>query len=228
MTVVKNALSLSAAALALLGAPGRLSAKARKEITSLLNDLRTEIELVISENQSLKTNQLRGDTDAAITAFRAQVESLTSLVEQQASYIHNNIKPVPVKATTISFLSKEQPDKLFGVYSVSPEWIKSRFGTNTYNHAALEAAVRVEAQLLGQKQIGHNHFSIRVIVNENMTQVRFSIATQPVSSITSIIPQHGMMYNPLGGHARCDQVNNFNIAQWLEAANRLKEGPYLG
>jgi len=159
----------------LLSTQTRLSASNRKEIVSVLKEARHEVELVVSENKALKTNHVKIDDEAVIKALRAQVGELTALVELQSSYIHNNhIKKTPAKPATIPFLSEEQRDAVFGVYSVNPDWLKNKFGDKTVTTGQVEELVRAEANILGQKQLGHNHFQIYVNVTSPLA-VRFSL-----------------------------------------------------
>lgn len=151
-------------AMEMLGMHPRMKASVRNDLSLLLNSVKNDV-LAIEQP---------GTMSELIPSLEAKIKELTALVEQQATYIHNNIKPAPVKATTISFLSKEQPDAAFSVYAVNPEWLKQRLGDRTVTNAELEAIVRAEAGTLAQKQLNGQGFQIHISIMSALS-VRFSI-----------------------------------------------------
>lgn len=210
MTEQKTITAKLDCALAMLSQSVRIPASSRKEITAMLQDVRNEVDLLVSENHTLKTHHIRVEADTVVKSLRGRVEELISLVEQQASYIHNNIKSAAVKATTIYFLSKEQPDASFGVYAVNPEWLKQKLGDQTVTNEHVDRIVREEATVLSQKQIQHSNFQIHIIIKSALS-VRFSVrqggAFQGVNRI-------------MGGGLFPGVLDAGDLAGWLDAARR--------
>lgn len=174
MTEQKTITAKLDCALAMLSQSARISASSRKEITAVLQDVRNEVDLLVSENHTLKTHHLRVEADTVVKSLRERVDELISLVEQQASYIHNNIKPVE-KSAEVPFLAKEQPDRAFGIYTVNNEWAAYKVKDNvTITEDQLKRMVESEAKLLGHQQLGHSNFQVVVVVSGG-NSLRFSL-----------------------------------------------------
>jgi len=200
MTAQKNIIVKLERALEMLVQHPRMKAATRNDVTTTINSAIADVLAIPASD----------DKSDLVIALEAKVKELTSLVEQQASYIHNNIKPAPTKGTAIPFLSKEQPDAGFGVYTVNPEWLKQRVGNGTVTNQMVENAVREEANILAQKQLNTSSYQIQIIITSALS-VRFSIrqggAFQGVNRL-------------MGNNLFPGIMNPVDLAKWLDAARQ--------
>lgn len=135
------------------------------------NDVTTAISSVITD---LRAAPAQEDTSVVVRGLETKVTELTALVEQQATYIHNNIKPVE-KPAEVPFLAKEQPDRAFGIYTVNNEWAAYKVKNDlTITEDQLKRMVESEAKLLGHQQLGHGNFQVVVVVSGG-NSLRFSL-----------------------------------------------------
>lgn len=175
----------------------RLTAKERGDITAALNGVIDHLRRTV--------NQV--PYEPATKALEAKVVELTALVEQQASYIHNNIKPA-VKPTEALFLAKEQPDSVFGIYAVNEEWLSHKVSTTkTITEDLLKRLIETEAAMMGHRQLGHSNFQVVVVLGGNK-RARFSLrqgsqvnGLQRLFGINPQHPQNAMLdFGTLLGH----------------------------